>query len=59
MNDVSEVIERLADKYHVLGECPPEDLTQRCKGCDMDADCRQCWIDTVTKFLEIDDAPTI
>ncbi len=46
------VIERLADKYAPLGECPPEDLKPR-QGCAPDADCRQCWIDTLTKFLEI------
>jgi hypothetical protein len=54
--DVHTIIERLADKYAPHGECPPEDLCPQGyrKGCKPDADCRQCWIDTVTKFLEVD-----
>jgi len=61
VHELPEVVDRLADAHAPIGDCPPEDLKPWShtkfglkRACDMDADCRQCWIETVNAFLELE-----
>jgi hypothetical protein len=53
-----EAVERLATKKVKEGECPPESMriVPLQFSCNVTDDCRKCWIDALSEFLELGEA---